>query len=336
MKIIRTNSIMSLGKDTSKPTKFLVLGFLSYLPASSQNNIVAFKPYEQTVPGSSLKFKLVPIPKGEFSLGSPASETKRNADEGPQHRVDISAFWIGIYEVTRDEFDAFLKDETISQNSEVDAVTRPSPQYIDFSLGMGKEGGFPANSMSQYCALMYCRWLYQKTGIFYRLPSEAEWEYACRAGSNTAYYFGNDAGKIKDHAWFRDNSEEKFHKVGQKLPNAWGIYDMLGNVMEWTLDHYDGTYYHHIGDQSRDPKHEPNDAVYPKSLRGGGYSSEASELRSATRFKSDPSWNRRDPQIPKSKWWLTDAAAVGFRIVRPLEQPTPKQAEVFFKTYLSQ
>ncbi|SDW91821.1 Formylglycine-generating enzyme, required for sulfatase activity, contains SUMF1/FGE domain [Hydrobacter penzbergensis] len=327
---------MNSGKDRTKQTKFLVLGILSYLPASTQNNIVAFKPYEQPVPGSLLKFKMVPIPQGEFSLGSPATEAHRHSDEGPQHTIGVSAFWIGVYEVTRDEFDVFLKDETTSQNSDVDAVTRPSPQYIDFSLGMGKEGGFPANSMSQYCALMYCKWLYQKTGIFYRLPSEAEWEYACRAGSNTAYYYGNDAGKMKDYAWFKENSDDKFHKVGQKLPNAWGIYDMLGNVMEWTLDHYEGDYYQHINNQEKDPLEKPNESVYPKSLKGGGYDTEADALRSAARFKSDPSWNRRDPQIPKSKWWLTDAAAVGFRIVRPLQQPTPEQAATFFKTYLSQ
>ncbi len=327
---------MTLGKDASRQTKFLVLGILSYAQASSQNNPVPFKPYEQNVPGSSLKFKLVPIPKGEFKLGSPSAEAGRNTDEGPQHTVGISPFWIGIYEVSRDEFDVFLKDESTSQNSDVDAVTRPSPQYIDFSLGMGKEGGFPANSMSQYCALMYCKWLYQKTGIFYRLPSEAEWEYACRAGATTAYYFGNDAGKLKEYAWYKENSGDKFHKAGEKLPNAWGIYDMLGNVMEWTLDHYDAGFYNQVQDKTADPMHKPDADIYPKSLKGGDYLSEDKELRSATRFKSDPSWNRRDPQIPKSKWWLTDAAPVGFRVVRPLQQPTPEQVTAFFNTYLSQ
>jgi formylglycine-generating enzyme required for sulfatase activity len=291
-----------------------------------------FKLYEQTVPGSSFRFRMIPIKEGDFMMGSPASEKNRDTDEGPQQKIHISAFWIGAYEITRDELDVFLKDENTSQNSEVDAVTRPSPQYIDFSRGMGKEGGFPANSMSQYGALMFCRWLYQKTGIFYRLPTEAEWEYACRAGTNTVYFFGNDSSQLGQYAWYSRNSEDRFHKVGEKLPNAWGLYDMLGNLMEWTLDHY--------GEQSPsaisagDPAAEPNISRYPKALRGGGFSETATELRCANRYRSDPAWNRRDPQIPKSRWWMTDAVSVGFRVVRPVKQPAAAEVNLFFKNYL--
>ena len=117
-------------------------------------------------------------------MGSATAEKGKN-DEGPQKEVKISPFSIGTYEVTHDEFLLFMNDDSLTRNSDVDAVTRPTPQYIDFSLGMGKQGGFPVNSMSQHAALMYCRWLYQKTGTFYRLPTEAEWEYACRAGAST-------------------------------------------------------------------------------------------------------------------------------------------------------
>jgi formylglycine-generating enzyme required for sulfatase activity len=292
-----------------------------------------FKTYEQTVPESSFKFRMVPIKSGDFLMGSAASEKGRKEDEGPQQKIHLSAFWMAAYEVTRDELDVFLKDENTSQNSDVDAITRPSPQYIDFSLGMGKEGGYPANSMSQYAALMYCRWLYQKTGIFYRLPTEAEWEYACRAGSNTRYFFGDDSTQLGNYAWYEQNSEDKFHKVGQKQPNAWGLYDMLGNVMEWTLDHYTSTY---LGSAStiNDPVVAPNKSKYPKTLRGGGYSDKAADLRSASRTHSEPSWNRRDPQIPKSRWWMTDGASVGIRIVRPLQQPNAAEIGQFFKNYL--
>ena len=239
---------------------------------------------------------------------------------------------MGEHEVTRDELDVFLKDESTSQNVDVDAITRPSPQYVDLSFGMGKEGGYPANSMSQYGALMYCRWLYQKTGIFYRLPTEAEWEYACRAGTTTAYFFGNDETQLDKYAWYDKNSDEKFHKVGQKLPNPWGLYDMLGNVMEWTLDHYDADRYTSIN--ANDPVALPNPLRYPKTLRGGGFTESAGELRSAKRFHSDPSWNKRDPQIPKSKWWLTEAGFVGFRLVRPMQQPSKESVDLFFKNYL--
>ncbi len=120
----------------------------------------------QQIPGSSLSFKMQSIPAGSFIIGSPASEKNREKSEGPQKKMQIPAFWMGAYEVTRDEFDVFLKDEQTSQNVDLDAITRPSAQYVDLTWGMGKEGGYPANSMSQFGALMYCKWLYQKTGIF--------------------------------------------------------------------------------------------------------------------------------------------------------------------------
>lgn len=292
-----------------------------------------FTPYVQTIPGSTISFSMVPIPAGTFTMGSPDGEGNRQPDEGPQKQVTLSAFWMGAREVTYDEFLLFFNDENTSRDSEVDAVTRPTPQYIDLSWGMGKQGGFPVNSMSQRTALMYCRWLYEKTGIFYRLPTEAEWEYACRAGSNTAYYFGNDAKKLKEYAWFNGNSKNKYQKTGQKKPNAWGLYDMLGNVSEWTLDQYKADYYTAIGDKPADPLIEAT-TTYPRSVRGGGYTDDPAACRCAARSKSDPSWNKRDPQIPKSKWWLTDGMYVGFRIVRPLQQPTREEAEAFYKKYL--
>src|SRR3954462_12171667 len=140
-----------------------------------------FIAYEEKLPQTELTFKMVPIPAGEFSFGSPATEKGRGEDEGPQKKVKIAAFWMGAHEVTFDEYDIYADAEK-DKTPIPDGMTRPSPPYIDLTLGMGKLGGFPANSMSQYGALMYCRWLYAKTGIFYRLPTEAEWEYACRAG----------------------------------------------------------------------------------------------------------------------------------------------------------
>jgi formylglycine-generating enzyme required for sulfatase activity len=295
----------------------------------------SFKVYEQTVPGSTLHFKMVPVKGGRFLIGSSELDKNRKPDELPQKSTNISPFWMGAFEVSRDEFDVFYKDENTPQNT-VDAVTRPSQQYIDFSLGMGKEGGYPVNSLSQYSALMYCRWLYRRTGIFYRLPTEAEWEYACRAGTNTIYYFGNDSTVLRYYAWYKDNSNNKFQKSGQKLPNAWGLYDMLGNVSEWTLDHYDEKAYDRMKDGETDPPPAFSTVRYPKVLKGGGYADDAVDLRIANRIRSDPSWNRRDPQIPKSKWWLTEASSVGFRIVCPLKQPSKEEADAFFIKYLGQ
>jgi formylglycine-generating enzyme required for sulfatase activity len=279
-----------------------------------------------------LSFKMIPIQAGKFIMGSKATEKNRKADEGPQKEIQIPAFWMGAYEVTRDELDVFLKDESTSQNITMDAITRPSAQYVDLSWGMGKEGGYPANSMSQRTAIMYCRWLYEKTKIFYRLPTEAEWEYACRAGTQTAYYFGNDPALLSKHGWYAKNSEDKFHKVGLKLPNPWGLYDMLGNLMEWTLNHYTPNAYANYTSVDSVPVANPK--KYPKSVRGGGFSETAIELRSANRLHSDPVWNKRDPQIPKSKWWLTEAKNIGIRLVRPMAQPSEQEINEFFKTYL--
>lgn len=309
-----------------------IFGCCQFIQA--QDSSKTFAAYKFLIPGSGVQCIMVPVNGGSFLFGSSEAEKKKDADETPQRKVFIPSFWMGTYEVSRDEFDVFYKDVTTSENSDVDAITRPSPQYIDFSLGMGKEGGYPVNSLSQYGALMYCRWLYNKTGFFYRLPSEAEWEYACRAGSTTTYYFGNDETQLNKYAWYEENSNGKFQKSGLKLPNVWGLYDMLGNVCEWTLDHYEEKRLLKLQDSTGNIFIAANKARYPKALRGGGFNDAAIELRCANRFKSDPSWNRRDPQIPKSKWWLTDAAAVGFRIIRPLEQPTAEQVNEFFKQYL--
>jgi formylglycine-generating enzyme required for sulfatase activity len=303
-----------------------------YAPAQTSNQS-AFQPYEETIPGSTVKFNMMPVPAGSFTMGSAATEAGHKPEEGPVRKVKLDAFWMGAKEVTYDEFLLFFNDDNTSRDSEIDAVTRPTPQYIDLSWGMGKQGGFPVNSMSQYTAIMYCRWLYKKTGHFYRLPTEAEWEYACRAGTNTTYYFGNDAKQLKEYAWYADNSNKKYQKTGQKKPNAWGLYDMLGNVSEWTLDQFRTDYFTAIGDSAVNPVMMPT-TTYPRSVRGGSYMDNAGDLRCATRGKSDVSWNKRDPQMPKSKWWLTDAMSVGFRIVRPLQEPGATEAEAYYKKFL--
>ncbi|WP_290708834.1 SUMF1/EgtB/PvdO family nonheme iron enzyme, partial [Flavihumibacter sp. CACIAM 22H1] len=153
-----------------KPLHFTLLLLGSTSLVAAQENKPDFSAYKQSIPGSTLELAMVPIPAGSFLMGSPESEKNRKPDEGPQQKVAISAFWMASFELSRDIFDVYFKDANTSQNSKVDAVTRPSAQYIDLTWGMGKEGGFPVNSMSQHTALMFCRWLYDKTGIFYRLP----------------------------------------------------------------------------------------------------------------------------------------------------------------------
>ena len=300
---------------------------------AQEPDVSLFKVYEQKIPGADIIFQMVPIPGGMFTMGSNSGDKMKEPDEQPQRAVKISPFWMGAREVSFDEYNLFFLDASLSQNIVTDAVTRPSSPYIDMTLGMGKDGGFPANSMQQFGALMYCKWLYNKTGIFYRLPTEAEWEYACRAGAESIYPFGNDSTQLKEYAWYNGNSENKYHKSGQKKPNAWGLYDMMGNVSDWVLDQYDACYYSTLTDGSTDPVRMP-ESRHPRTVKGGAYNSEAKDLRSANRQESDPVWNRRDPQIPKSRWWNADAPFVGFRIVRPLKEPSKEEVELFFQTHL--
>lgn len=265
-------------------------------------------------------------------MGSAIGNNRYKADEGPVTTVSVDSFWMEEHEVTYDEYILF-QDESIDPAPKPDGITRPSPPYIDFTLGMGKTGGFPANSMSQYAATMYCKWLYKKTGVFYRLPTEAEWEYACRAGSRSKYFFGDDDQSLTSYAWYSANSDNKYHAVKLLKPNAWGLYDMLGNVAEWTMDQYDEKYFDKLKANATNPMMTPV-KKNPITLRGGDFRDSANEVTCAARLKSDPVWNARDPQIPRSRWWNTDAPFIGFRIIRPIKQRTAIEAEQFFEQHL--
>jgi formylglycine-generating enzyme required for sulfatase activity len=294
------------------------------------------KGYTNIIPGTQVSYVMTAIPGGEFVMGSAEGEADRKPDEGPQHKVKLDPFWMGTYEVTWDQFLLFIypddekklreanpTDPAINQLS--DAVTRPSKPYVDMSFGMGKNG-YPAIAMTQHGANKFCHWLSAKTGHFYRLPTEAEWEYACRAGTKTTYSFGDDAGKLGEYAWFFDNSNSKYQKVGKKKPNAWGLYDMHGNVTEWVLDQYSPDFYQTLAAAgiASNPWNKATQP-YPHSVRGGSWDDDAPALRSAARRGSDRQWKMTDPQLPKGKWYFTDAPFVGFRVVRPLNVPSPEE-----------
>ena len=284
------------------------------------------KTYTDSVPGESVKFEMVAIPGGSFTMGSPDGEAGRTAAEGPQHQVTVKPFWMGKYEVTWDEYDLFWKSMVAApapgkKPEGVDAITRPTPPFADETFGHGREK-HPVIAVTHHAAMEYCRWLSLKTGKTYRLPTEAEWEYACRAGTKTAYSYGDDASKIGDYAWFKDNSEELTHEVGQKKSNPWGLYDMHGNVAEFCLCHFAADDYakRPEGALSFHPDRLPKDKRFSHVIRGGSWIDEAPKLRSAYRVGSDRTWLKRDPQRPQSIWWLTDAEFVGFRIVRAVEE----------------
>jgi formylglycine-generating enzyme required for sulfatase activity len=294
----------------------------------------AMKPYVEAIPGTEIKFEMLAIPAGTYTIGSPDSEEKRAKDEGPRHEVAIAPFWMGKYEVTWDEYDQFAFSMDIKKKKREgvdlakhpatekasDAVTRPTPPYADETFGYGRKGQ-PVICVTHHSAMEYCRWLSAKTGKLYRLPNEAEWEYACRAGTKTAYSFGDDPSLAGEYAWYVENAE-KPQPIGKKKPNPWGLYDMHGNVSEWCLDLYKPGIYSTFtqGQIVEGPVVLPIAAEYPYVARGGNWDEDVDRLRSAARLKSDLEWSIQDPQRPQSIWWHTDATFVGFRLVRPLEE----------------
>jgi formylglycine-generating enzyme required for sulfatase activity len=298
------------------------------------------KPYTTTIPGSEISFDMVPIPGGKFKMGSSDNEPGHKPDESPVHEVEVAPFWMEKCTVTWNEFELFMypNEEKKARetkkldpllNALTDAVTHPTQPYVEMSFGMGKDG-YPAISMTQHAANKYCEWLSAKTGQFYRLPTEAEWEYAARAGTTTAYFWGDDPKEIGDYCWYGKNSDFKYQKVGKKKPNPWGLYDILGNVVQWTLDQYDPNFY------KNSPASNPwNKATkpYPHVARGGSWDDDdVTKLRCAARRASDSSWKIQDPQLPKSIWYHTDAQFLGFRIVRPLKVPTPEEAQAYWNS----
>jgi formylglycine-generating enzyme required for sulfatase activity len=302
------------------------------------------KGYTETIPGSEVKFDMVAVPGGVFLMGSPAGESGRGGDEGPQHPVKIRPFWMGKCEVTWDEFDVYRREkgaDNADSNDDVlakdaDAITGPTPPYVDPLYGHARDG-HPAICMSHHAAMEYCRWLSAKTGKTYRLPTEAEWEWAARAGTDTAYSFGDDPKDLGDYAWYAKNSaptdgkkteragvaaDGTTHKVGSKKPNPWGLHDMYGNVTEWCVDHYKKDLYAGFPADAvmESPVVLPTDRRFSHVVRGGSWADDPPALRSAARRGSDKTWIKHDPQRPQSIWWLTKMDVVGFRIVRAVDE----------------
>jgi formylglycine-generating enzyme required for sulfatase activity len=298
--------------------------------------------YSAKVPKTGAAYHMVAVKGGEFLMGSQTTEADRQDNEGPQSKVSVKPFWIGKYEVTWDEYEPFMVttvdrrkngariDFDPKMHTLVDAVSQPTAPYTEMSFGMGQRG-YPAISMTLHAANKYCQWLSAQTGHFYRLPTEAEWEYACRAGTTTAYSFGDDPEKLGEFAWYYENSNEKYQKVGQKKPNPWGLYDMHGNVMEWTADQYLADYFTQIKTSPSNPYIKPT-SLYPQTVRGGGWDDDPEQLRSAYRRGSEPDWKIQDPQLPKSIWYHTDAQWLGLRIIRPLEIPSVEEMHFYWNS----
>jgi formylglycine-generating enzyme required for sulfatase activity len=231
---------------------------------------------------NSLAMDLVLIPAGEFLMGSPDSDGDANDDEKPQQQIRITRpFYLGTTEVTQGQWKAVMGTEPWKAKS-----------YV-------KEGSqYPATYVSWDDAVEFCRKLSETEGETYRLPTEAEWEFACRAGTTTKYHFGDSDGSLGTHAWFDKNAwdiDEKYsHEVAQKKANPWGLYDMHGNVWEWCSDSYSSSH----TNLNRTTSEASSSA---RVFRGGSWFNNARTCRCAFRNKLDPVSQRRD---------------IGFRIVR--------------------
>jgi formylglycine-generating enzyme required for sulfatase activity len=259
-----------------------ILGMLvvGIMVVSARQSPDPLAPYTLTLPNSVVTIPMVPVPGGTVALGGKT--------------VEVKPFYMAVTPTTWEAFDAFINsgppskpyDQTVFAP---DAIARPSKSYILPDLGWGHHG-YPAMDLSFTSAQMFCRWLASTTKKKYRLPTEAEWEIACRAGMPGDWKLsGAEANKS---AWYFANSKGVTHPVGTKQANKLGLFDMLGDVGQWATD-LDGR----------------------MILCGASYADAADLLSPASRKHFTPAWQEEDPQIPKSRWWLSDAPFAGFRVV---------------------
>ncbi|MCL4481766.1 MAG: SUMF1/EgtB/PvdO family nonheme iron enzyme [Bacteroidetes bacterium] len=280
-----------------------------------------FASFTEKIPGSTISFNMVAIPGGTFRMGSPETEPYRRTDEGPVKEIQISPFYMAEVEVTWNEFLVFYsqtggegRTTDVKSNpaaGEVDAISGPTPPYgqPDQNWGLGTR---PAITMRYATAETYCKWLSKVTDKKYRLPTEAEWEYACRAGTQTPYFFPGDSKKyskdrfmnkifgvdttnINRYVIYSGNSMAKTQKPDAVKSNPFGLKNMLGNVAEFCSDWYAPDAYSNLIDGVKDPKGPASGTE--RVIRGGSF------------------WMKTDPQIPKSVWWYSDCNMVGFRVV---------------------
>ena len=222
-------------------------------------------PFTENLP-NGVTLEMVGLPAGQFLMGSPDSDPDAQSDEKPQHQVKVNSFAIGKYPITQAQYQAVMGN---------------NPSHFE------NNPQNPVEKVSWHNAQAFCQKLSQITGKTYRLPTEAEWEYACRAGTTTRYYFGDNNNQLGDYAWYRENSNGTTHPVGQKKPNAWGLHDMSGNVWEWCEDDWHDSYAGAPDDGTAWIDND-NRSQSRKCLRGGSWIISPLNCRSANRYRNYP------------------------------------------------
>jgi sulfatase modifying factor 1 len=326
-------------------TSFGVTVTVNQANYTEPTKVEKFENFNEKIPGSNVSFDMVAIPGGTFTMGSPGNEPLRKADEGPLRKVTLSKFWIAKTEVTWDEYMAFFRatgsqgrtEGQVVTKKNVDAISGATPPWGAPDQGWGK-GTRPAITMSWRAAYVYCQWLSKVTGKKYRLPTEAEWEYACRAGTETPYFFpgnpkrfstsgllkrifGPDTALIASRVVYKENSNSKTKEPKSVKANQFGLKNMLGNVSEFCLDFYSPDAYKADSTAALNPRGPVSGQEHV--IRGGSFKSDASDVRSASRdFTKTKAWLVTDPQMPKSVWWYSDCIDVGFRVVCEADSTT--------------
>jgi formylglycine-generating enzyme required for sulfatase activity len=304
--------------------------------------LTSFSDFTETVPGTTASIRMIAVPGGSFKMGSPEGEPLRKANEGPQRNVEVSPFFMAEVETTWDQFWAFYREtmsegrtapETVyahNSRDDIDAVSGPTPPFGAPDQGWGM-GSRPAITMTHYAAETFCQWLSLKTGRKYRLPTEAEWEYAARGGTAEPYFFEGNPKKFSSEGFLKGifkadtvgiasnvvyggNSGGKTQEPSRVAANPFGLKNMLGNVMEYCADWYAEDAYSALQDGAVNPRGPQSGEEYV--VRGGYYASDAADVRCASRSHTEhDAWLRTDPQNPKSIWWYSDIKGIGFRVV---------------------
>ena len=251
---------------------------LASLPKAQTAAPGASQAYRESITGTVVSFEMVPVPAGTVTVAGKS--------------VQVKPFFIGRTEVTWDLYDVFsLGLDVPKGGADADAIARPSQPYGAPDYGWG-HAGYPAISVAHQAAQAFAVWLSKKTGKSYRLPTEAEWAHAAALAA------GKDAvtpARLDALAWHRGNASARTHPVGTKSADALGLFDLFGNAAEWV-------------------KADPSGDTAPVT-RGGSFRDAPEALGPGARAIQDETWNERDPQLPKSRWWLSDGPFVGFRVV---------------------
>lgn len=301
-------------------------------------------PYVERIPGTDAQLEMIPVPGGRLPVFSERQRGRAGGElplpapsDKPTHFVSIAPFWIGKYEVTWGQFQPYADLYPVLQQfdllrfrprddlSTADAVSIPTQLDVPEFYFQGLSPQLPVAGVTQFSARQYTKWLSLVTGQQYRLPAEAEWEYACRAGTTTQFSWGEDMFRAADFAVVFSGGRQRPTEVGSRRPNLWGLCDMHGNMAEWVLDGYSPQGIPPSDSGALDDMVRWPEDIHPRVVKGGSWENDAHSCRVTARMGSRASWSTSDRETPTNPWWHSDGPvqSIGFRVVRSLAPLSP-------------